>query len=110
MPDVLASLQGLQKPVDRMGYRFGQRTEVAVGVKPVTAGAMSPAQFHAMTRDLVSFLYYVAHPHQQEREAMGKWVLLGLALLTGLSFALYKLYWREVVPPEGKRWWTYWRR
>lgn len=110
MPDILASLQGLQEPVKKMGYRFGQRTEVAVGVKPVTQGAMSPAQFRIMTRDVVSFLYYVAHPHQQEREAIGKWVLLGLAALTVLTFLLYKLYWRNVVPPEGGRWWRYGRK
>ncbi len=110
MPDVLATFQGLQAPIRKMGYRYGKKTLVAAGVKPVAAGAMSPQQFHAMTRDIVTFLYAVAHPHQQQRQAIGNWVLIGLAVLTVLSFLLYKTYWRRVVPPQGGRWWTYRRQ
>lgn len=110
MPDVFASLQGLQAPVKKMGWRFGSRTKVAVGVKPLTKGAMSHAQFDQTARDIVSFLYLVAHPHQQERYALGPWILGLLGLLTALSYLLYRLYWRRVRRPEGPRWWAYWRR
>lgn len=109
MPDIFATLQGLQKPVMKMGYRFGQRTQMALGVAPLTHGTMTPKQFHTMTRDIVTFLYFVAHPHQQEREMIGTWVMIGLAVLVCLTYLLYKLYWKDVTPPEGGRWWHYWR-
>ncbi|MGH8318496.1 MAG: cytochrome c1 [Steroidobacteraceae bacterium] len=110
MPDVFAGLQGLQSPVKKLGLRFGSRKEVAVGVKPLTAGTMSPAQFDRTARDIVSFLYLLAHPHQQERHAIGPWILGLFGLLSALSYALYRLYWRQVVRPHGPRWWHYWRQ
>lgn len=110
MPDVFAGLQGLQKPVKREGYRAGQRTKVAVGVKPLTKGSMTPQQFDSMAKDMVTFLYYVAHPHQQERYVLGRWILGLLAVLTILSFLLYKSFWTRVVPPQGGRWWSYWKK
>lgn len=110
MPDVFAELQGLQSPVMRMGWRFGSRKQIAVGVKPLTHGAMSPAQFDATARDMVSFLYLVAHPHEQERDALGPWVLGLLGLLAISSYLLYRAYWQRVVRPQGPHWWRYWRR
>ena len=107
MPDVFATLQGLQSPVKKMGWRFGNKQEVAVGVKPLTKGLMSHQQFDKTARDIVSFLYYIAHPHQQERLAIGPWILGLFGLLSILSYLLYKVYWKRVVPPEGPRWWTY---
>lgn len=109
MPDVFADLQGLQKPVKEMGYRFGQHTKVAVGVEPATQGSMTPTQFNQMARDLVTFLYYVANPHEQQSHMIGKWVLALLGALTVLSYLLYRLYWRDVVRPHGPRWWSYWK-
>lgn len=110
MPDVFASLQGLQAPVKKMGWRFGNRTKVAVGVKPLTKGAMSQAQFDQTAKDLVSFLYLVAHPHQRQRYALGPWILGLLGLLAVFSYLLYRVYWRRVVRPDGPRWWHYWRK
>jgi len=110
MPDVFAGLQGLQSPVKEMGWRFGSRQEVAVGVKPLTKGTMSRQQFDKTARDIVSFLYYLAHPHQQERLTLGPWILGLLGLFSTLSYLLYKVYWMRVVPPERPRWWSYWRR
>ena len=107
MPDVLANFQGLQEPVRKVGYRYGKQTDIAVGVKPVTQGTMSPQQFHTVTRDIVTFLYAVAHPHQLQRHAIGRWVMIGLAVLTVLSYLLYKSFWRRVVPADHRRWWTY---
>lgn len=110
MPDVFAALQGLQSPVKRMGWRFGSRTKVAVGVKPLSGGTMTPAEFDRTARDIVSFLYLVAHPHEQERYALGPWVLGLLGLFTVLTYILYRVYWRRVVRPEGPHWWHYWRQ
>ncbi|MEJ2060871.1 MAG: cytochrome c1 [Gammaproteobacteria bacterium] len=110
MPDVFAGLQGLQAPVKKAGFVFGKPAQVAVGVRPLTQGSMTPAQFDTMAKDIVTFLYFVAHPHQQARHAIGGWILLLFAILTVLSYLLYKGYWRRVIPPGGGRWWTYWKK
>lgn len=110
MPDVFADLQGLQAPVKEMGYRYGQHTKVAVGVRQLTKGSMTKGQFDQMVKDIVTFVYYVGHPHQQESHKIGIWVLGWLAGLTIFAFLIYKLYWRRVIRPEGGRWWSYWKR
>ncbi len=110
MPDVFAGLQGLQAPITKPGYRTGQKVQVAVGVKPLTKGAMTPAQFDGVARDLVTFLYYVGHPHQQQSHAIGKWVLIVIAIWIVLAYLVYRLYWRDVEHPHGPRWWSYWKR
>ncbi|MGA8262283.1 MAG: cytochrome c1 [Arenicellales bacterium] len=109
MPDVFAGLQGLQEPVTRTGYRNGSKQQVAVGTKLVEAGSLSPARFDTMVRDLVSFLYYSAHPHALERRYVGEWAVAVFAVLSILTWLLYRLHWRRVVPPEGGRWWRYWK-
>ena len=110
MPDVFADLQGLQAPVKKAGYRYGSPAKIAVGVRQIAPGAMSPEQFDGAAKDIVDFLYYAAHPHQRESRAIGSWVLGLLAALMILSYLLYRAYWRRVVPPEGGRWWSYWKR
>ncbi len=104
MPDIFAPMQGLQKPVMTKGLRFGSPAMVAVGVKPLTQGSMSPAQFDKTARDIVDFLYAVAHPHQQERARLGPWIIGLFVLLTLLTYLIYKLYWRRVATGE-ERWW-----
>ncbi len=106
MPDVFASMQGLQSPVIIDGLRFGSPAKVAVGVKPLTKGTMSAAQFDTTAKDIVSFLYAVAHPHQQERAALGPWILALFGLLTIISFLIYKTFWRRVITSED-RWWRH---
>lgn len=110
MPDVFAHLQGLQKPIPKMGYRNGTRTKVAIGVVPLTRGSMTPAQFDHMARDIVDFLYYLGHPHQQQSRAIGLWVLIVFAVLSVLMYLVYRLYWRRVKHAPGGRWWQYWKR
>jgi ubiquinol-cytochrome c reductase cytochrome c1 subunit len=107
MPDVFASLQGLQAPVKKAGYRFGKPAQVAVGVKPLTQGRLSHERFDTMVGDIVAFLDYLAHPHRQARHNIGPWILGLLALFTLFAGLLYRSYWRRVVRPEGGRWWHY---
>lgn len=110
MPDVFAGLQGLQKPVSKMGYRNGTRTEIAMSVVPLTHGKMTPAQFDHTARDIVAFLDYVGHPHEQESRGIGLWVLIVFAVLSVLMYLIYRLYWRRVKHAPGGRWWQYWKR
>ncbi|MGH8111396.1 MAG: cytochrome c1 [Rhodanobacteraceae bacterium] len=110
MPDVFAGLQGLQSPVTKPGILLGQHTEVAVGVKPLTRGSMSPEQFDDLAKDLVTFLDYVGNPHQQESHAIGLWVMVAMAVWIVLTYLVYRLYWRDVARPHGPRWWSYWKK
>ena len=104
MPDVFAPLQGLQKPVMIEGLRYGSPAKVAVGVEPLSKGSMTPAQFDRTARDIVTFLYAVAHPHEQERWRLGPWIIGLFVALSVLTYLLYRLYWRRVVTSE-ERWW-----
>lgn len=104
MPDVFAPMQGLQKPVMVEGLRFGSPARVAIGVRALTPGSMSPAQFDRTARDIVDFLYAVGHPHQQERMRLGPWIIGLFLVLSVLTFLIYKLYWRRVITSE-ERWW-----
>ena len=104
MPDVFAPLQGLQKPRMIEGLRYGSPAKVAVGVEPLTQGSMTQAQFDRTARDIVEFLYAVAHPHQQERARLGPWIIGLFVVLSILTYLIYKLYWRRVDTSEA-RWW-----
>ena len=104
MPDIFAPLQGLQKPRMVEGLRYGSPAKVAIGVEPLTKGSMTPAQFDRTARDIVEFLYAVAHPHQQERARLGPWVIGLFVVLSILTYLIYKLYWRRVDTSE-ERWW-----
>ena len=104
MPDVFAPLQGLQKPILIEGLRYGSPAKIAIGVRPLTRGSMTPAQFDRTARDIVTFLYAVAHSHQQERFRLGPWIIALFLTLSVLTYLLYKLYWRRVMTSE-ERWW-----
>lgn len=110
MPDVFAGLQGLQSPVMKPGFRFGSPAQIAMGVKPLTQGSMTPAQFDTMARDIVAFLEYTGHPHRQLRHEIGLWVMVGTAVWVILTYLVYKLFWRDVEKPHGPRWWSYWKK
>jgi ubiquinol-cytochrome c reductase cytochrome c1 subunit len=59
-------------------------------------GQLTPGAYREASRDLVNFLVYVGEPSKLQRDAMGFWVLLFLAILFVLSRMLYKEYWRDV--------------
>ncbi len=92
MPNPLWELQGLQtaemKKVD--GEEVVEKLELA------QPGKLSPAQFKQATRDLTSFLEYVAEPAALQRQRYGIWVLLFLVGFTLLAYALKKEYWKDV--------------
>ena len=66
---------------------------------------MTRAQFDETARDIVDFLYAVAHPHQQERARLGPWIIGLFVALSVLTWLIYKLYWRQVITSE-RRWWS----
>jgi ubiquinol-cytochrome c reductase cytochrome c1 subunit len=96
MPHVLEELQGIPQPIWGTKMVGGEEQKVVVGVQADGTGELSSGEYDAAIRDLVNFLEYAGDPVQVEREYMGIWVLLFLFVFTGISFLLYKEYWRDI--------------
>ncbi|HEB99125.1 MAG TPA: cytochrome c1 [Thiotrichales bacterium] len=97
MPHVLWDLQGMQKAIFKTETDAeGNEHHVFEGFELVQPGSMSPEEYDQAVRDLVAFLSYMGEPIQLERQRLGIWVLLFLAVLFVLSYALKKEYWKDV--------------
>lgn len=95
MPNILAGQQGIQKAV--YAKAEGEEDHGALeGFEFVQQGSMSPEEFDGMVRDLTNFLTYAGEPMKLERQRLGIYVLLFLAVLFVLAFALKKEYWKDV--------------
>ena len=92
MPHVLWKLQGLQKAefVEHEGQKVFEKFEPAEG------GSLSAEEYDGVARDLTNFLTYVGEPIQAERQRLGKWVLMFLAVFFVLAYLLKKEYWKDV--------------
>ena len=97
MPHVLWELQGVQRPVyETKTNESGETREVIESLELEQAGLLSPEEYDAAIVDITAFLAYVAEPSALERQRLGKWVLLFLALFTFLAWLLYQEYWKDV--------------
>jgi ubiquinol-cytochrome c reductase cytochrome c1 subunit len=74
----------------------GSTVEATDRLKVVQSGIMEPGQFRKAVKDLVNFLVYLGEPAQLVRYKIGIWVLVFLAVLSVLSYSLYKEYWKDV--------------
>jgi len=96
MPHVLWSLQGMQKAV----FHEVEGQQVVEKLVPVEGsagkGSMSPEAFDSSMRDLTAFLSYVAEPYKLERQRLGMWVLLFIAVFFVLAYMLKKEYWKDI--------------
>lgn len=95
MPHVLWELQGEQVlkevKVQAAGY---MKTEMRPALeKP---GTLTPVEYDRLVADLVNYLAYMAEPAADARKAVGMYVLLFLALLWALAYALKKEFWKDV--------------
>ncbi len=91
MPHALASLQGTPQPV-----RNDDDEVVGTEVPEGERGALSEAEYEALTADLTAFLSYASQPIAAKRERIGIWVLLFLVVFTTVFYLLYKEYFRGV--------------
>jgi ubiquinol-cytochrome c reductase cytochrome c1 subunit len=97
MPDVLADLQGLQKPVFKNEPdAHGSASMVLVGVEAMTQGAMKPEEYDQFVRDTVNFLDYAGEPVKAKRQSMGVFVILFLLVFFVFAYLLKKEYWKDV--------------
>lgn len=103
MPHVLAGLQGRQvKGTAQVAVGHdtltGQEiTEEKEGVLYLAEeGSLSAAEYDKLVFDLVNFLTYVAEPIAVERQRIGWWVLLFLAIFFVPVYMLNKEMWRDI--------------
>jgi ubiquinol-cytochrome c reductase cytochrome c1 subunit len=97
MPDVLASLQGLQKPVYKSEKDpHGSAKMELVSVEAMTPGAMKPEEYDQFVRDIANFLDYAAEPIKDTRQTMGIYVMLFLLVFFVFAYLLKKEYWKDV--------------
>jgi ubiquinol-cytochrome c reductase cytochrome c1 subunit len=97
MPDVVASLQGLQKPVFKTEKDAGGSDHLTLqGVESLTKGSLSPEEYDGFARDIANFLDYAGEPVKAKRQSLG--VFVTLFLLVGFVFAYFlkKEYWKDV--------------
>ncbi len=97
MPHVLWELQGPQKAVFNIEKdAAGNDAQVFDHFEQITPGTMSPEEYDGTARDLTAFLSYVGEPIQMERQRLGKWVLLFIAIFFVIAYMLKKEYWKDV--------------
>ena len=97
MPDVLAGLQGRQKPrYESKPDAEGKPVQHLIALEPVAPGEMTAADFDGFVRDTVSFLEYVSEPAKSQRRSLGVWVILYLLMFTAFTYFLKKEYWKDV--------------
>jgi ubiquinol-cytochrome c reductase cytochrome c1 subunit len=97
MPDVLYTLQGVQKPVFKnVPDTGGSARMVLTGVEAMTPGALKPEEYDQFIRDIANFLDYAAEPIKAKRESMGVFVMLFLLVFFVLAYLLKKEYWKDV--------------
>ena len=97
MPHVLWELEGLKQPVYEIHKDHeGNETKRIVRYEMVQAGKMSAAEYDNAVRDLVNFMVYMGEPAKLSRYNIGVWVLLFLALLFVVSYAMKKEFWKDV--------------
>lgn len=102
MPNVLASLQGIQEKVCDPNTHNAEVDPLSgkqVGescLKTTKEGAMSKAEFDKAVYDLTNFLAYVGEPSKLQSNSMAPWVLGFIVILFFFSYLLKKEYWRDI--------------
>jgi len=97
MPHVLWELEGLKKPVyETRKDTHGKEVKQLVDFEIIREGKMTPAEYQSATNDLVNFMTYMAEPVRLERQRLGIFVLLFLAIFFIFAYLLKKEYWKDV--------------
>lgn len=92
MPHALWELQGEQVAKVTENADGSKHVELSLA-KP---GKMSVEEYDSAVADLVSFLVWMGEPVAEKRKLIGTYVLLFLAGLFVLSYALKKNYWKDI--------------
>ncbi|MGH8801734.1 MAG: cytochrome c1, partial [Casimicrobiaceae bacterium] len=115
MPNVLWQLSGTGKRIEKEFDDEGSAEAAAIAVKglamveplkdhryamvtvaPDVPGTMTRTQYQAFVGDLVNYLDYMGEPDRNTRIHLGIIVLMFLAVLFALAYALKRDYWKEL--------------
>lgn len=97
MPHVLWELQGMQQAVyEEEDDGHGGTHKVFKGFEQITEGSMTPVEYDAMVRDIVTYMAYMSEPTKAKSHSTGIMVLLFLSVLFVFSYMLKKEYWKDV--------------
>lgn len=91
MPHVLYELQGEQ----RLVVKKVDGKEVK-NLDLVKSGSMTVAEYDRYVADLVNYLVYIGEPIANERKRIGMLVMIFLFGMLGLTYLLYREYWRDI--------------
>lgn len=97
MPDVLWSMQGIQKAVFKtVKYADGSTQQVFDHFEQVTPGRMTPAQYDKMVHDITNFLAYISEPTQLKARSLGLKVIGFLIVFFLFAYMLKREIWKKV--------------
>lgn len=96
MPHVLWELQGWQALDPEHAANGSGHGGAHTGLKLVSAGTLSPAEYERFVADTVNFMAYAAEPGRAARQSLGIKVMAFLLVFTLLAWLLKREYWRDV--------------
>jgi ubiquinol-cytochrome c reductase cytochrome c1 subunit len=102
MPHVLAQMQGLCAVEPKIGHDSsgeppsGNEVNGSICSEWASEGSMTPTEFDAAMYDLTNFLSYMGDPVKLERERLGIFVLLFIAVFFIFAVLLNREYWKDV--------------
>lgn len=91
MPHVLYEFQGEQ----RLVVKNVDGKEVK-SLDLVKSGSMTVSEYDRYVADLVNYLVYIGEPIANERKRIGMLVMIFLFGMLGLTYLLYREYWRDI--------------
>jgi ubiquinol-cytochrome c reductase cytochrome c1 subunit len=98
MPHALWELQGQRaaKFEEVKGHEGGQTEHRFVGFEQLSPGTLSSVQYDDAVADLVAYMTWMSEPALAQRVRLGVWVLIFLAIFTGMAWRLNAAYWKDV--------------
>ena len=102
MPHVMAGLQGLCAVKPKIGADpsvdplSGDIRNGEVCPEWETEGSMSPQEFNSAMYDLTNFMSYMGDPVKLERERLGMFALIFVAIFFIFAYLLNREYWKDV--------------
>lgn len=102
MPHVLVELQGLCAVEPNIGVEAsveplsGNINNADICPSYATKGSMQAAEFDRAMYDLTNFMSYMADPVKVERERLGIFVLIFVAIFFVFAYLLNREYWKDI--------------
>lgn len=105
MPHVLLELQGLKACVETVvdtrleplsGTAMAVHHDACGAMETVIEGRLSTEEYEQTIYDLVNFLAYIAEPIKADRQRIGVYVLLFIAVFFVFATLLNREYWKDV--------------